>query len=61
MPLLEVYERTIEREIPIDVPQTCTSADPFGLDHDCLNPAGHQFVAVCSDVVCIHCARVAWQ
>lgn len=39
---------------------TCT-ADPFGIDHDCTNPSGHQFVATCSDVVCFHCARIAWQ
>jgi hypothetical protein len=62
MPVLEVYERTTVRSIPIDaapVP-TCTPADPFGIDHDCRNPAGHQFTATCSDVVCIDCARIAW-
>ena len=35
-------------------------ADPFGLDHDCLNPAGHQFTTSCGATVCIHCARIAW-
>jgi hypothetical protein len=62
MPLLETYERTTERTIlfdPAPLP-TCTPADPFGIDHDCTNPSGHQFVATCSDVVCFHCARIAW-
>jgi hypothetical protein len=35
--------------------------DPFGLDHDCLNPAGHTFIGSCGDVACVHCARIAWQ
>lgn len=35
--------------------------DPFGLDHDCLNPQGHAFTASCGEVVCTHCARIAWQ
>ncbi len=60
MPLLEVYERTIEREIPIEPLITCTPADPFGIDHDCVNPSGHRFVADCSEVICLHCARIAW-
>lgn len=38
---------------------TYTPADPFGLDHDCDNPAGHEFTAIDGDVVCPHCARVA--
>lgn len=63
MALLEVYQRTTERSFPIDAAPlpTCTPADPFGIDHDCLNPAGHDFIATCSDVVCCHCAKVAWQ
>lgn len=38
-----------------------TPADPFGLDHDCLNPTGHEFIASCGEVVCSHCARIAWR
>jgi len=34
--------------------------DPFGVNHDCRNPAGHEFFASCGQVVCVHCARVAW-
>jgi hypothetical protein len=61
MPLLEIYERTTEREIPLLTIPTCTPVDPFGIDHDCDNPAGHQFVATCSDIVCWCCGRIAWQ
>lgn len=32
--------------------------DPFGIDHDCLNPAGHRFIGSCGDVVYVHCAKV---
>jgi hypothetical protein len=35
--------------------------DPFALAHDCRNPAGHDFIASCGDVVCVHCAKVAWR
>lgn len=34
--------------------------DPFLIDNDCLNPAGHHFIASCGDVACVHCAKVAW-
>lgn len=34
--------------------------DPFLIDHDCLNPAGHRFIGSCGGVVCVHCAKVAW-
>ena len=37
------------------------TADPFGIDHDCLNPAGHLFIASCGDVACCHCSKVVWQ
>jgi hypothetical protein len=36
------------------------TADPFLVDHDCLNPAGHKFEGCCGDVVCVHCGKVAW-
>lgn len=60
MPVLEIIERTTIREIEAPLP-TCTPADPFHLDHDCLNPTGHDFIGDCSEVVCLHCARIAWQ
>jgi hypothetical protein len=34
------------------------TADPFLIDHDCLNPAGHDPIATCRDIVCCHCAKV---
>lgn len=36
-------------------------ADPFLIDHDCRNPAGHDFIASCGQVVWSHCSRIAWQ
>lgn len=36
------------------------ATDPFLIDHDCVNPAGHHFIGSCGDVVCVHCTRVAW-
>jgi hypothetical protein len=36
------------------------TSDPFGIDHDCLNPAGHDFISACGDVVCCHCGKVVW-
>lgn len=35
--------------------------DPFGVAHDCRNPAGHDFIASCGDVVCVHCSKVVWR
>lgn len=36
--------------------------DPFGCDDPCpFNPTGHVFIGSCSDVVCCHCSKVAWQ
>jgi len=37
------------------------AADPFGIEHDCLNPAGHEAMASCGAIVCAHCAKVFWQ
>lgn len=36
------------------------TSDPFEIDHDCLNPAGHDFIGSCGDVACVHCGRLAW-
>jgi len=63
MPVAEIYERTTIREILIDPASlpTCTPADPFGIDHDCINETGHQAVYACNELVCCHCSRVFWQ
>ena len=62
MPVLEVIERTTIRETGPDeiAAAALASADPFELDHDCINPAGHQPVPSCGEVVCFHCARIIW-
>lgn len=65
MPVRETYEITTIR-VPEPSPEeiaaaSLASADPFEIEPGCINPAGHHFIADCSDVVCIHCARIAWQ
>ena len=35
--------------------------DPFGIDHDCSNPAGHYPVRMHGEIVCPHCSKVIWQ
>lgn len=37
------------------------TADPFLIEHGCLNPAGHEAMASCGAIVCAHCAKVFWQ
>lgn len=66
MPVRETIERTtikIERLIAAEeiAAASLASADPFDIEPDCLNPSGHHFIADCSEVVCLHCARVAWR
>lgn len=40
---------------------TSRTIDPFGIAHDCLNPAGHDPIAACGEIVCCHCAKVFWR
>jgi len=44
-----------------DVAEAIGPADPFRLVHDCINPAGHDAIAACGEVVCCHCAKVFWR
>jgi len=37
------------------------TADPFGIEHGCVNPAGHVAIQSCGAIVCAHCAKVFWQ
>lgn len=64
MPVREVWELTTIRETepsPSEIAvATLASADPFDLDHDCVNPSGHQPITSCGEVVCFHCARIIW-
>jgi hypothetical protein len=50
-----VITRLVAQELAFEA----RTADPFLLAHDCLNPAGHDFIAACGEVVCCHCARLA--
>ncbi len=38
-----------------------TPPDPFLIDHDCINPAGHYPVRMHGEIVCPHCSKVIWQ
>ena len=60
MPVMDIIERTIIRETEKIAAAALASADPFELDHDCVNPGGHQPVPSCGEVVCSHCARIIW-
>lgn len=44
-----------------DVAFANRTVDPFGIAHNCRNPAGHDFIAACGEVVCSHCGAVAWR
>lgn len=66
MPIMEVYERITIRTVTRDADEpaqllTCTPPDPFLIDHDCTSKTGHQPIASCGAVVCVHCARIFWQ
>lgn len=37
---------------------TSTPSDPFGLDHDCANPEGHDPVRYGRHFVCVNCSKV---
>jgi hypothetical protein len=32
--------------------------DPFGVDQNCLNRGGHQPIASCGEIVCVHCSKI---
>jgi hypothetical protein len=34
--------------------------DPFGIEHGCVNPAGHAVITSCGAIVCAHCSKVFW-
>jgi hypothetical protein len=62
MPVLETIDRILvisEAPPPMLI---CTDADPFEIDDPCpFNASGpHRFLAICGDVVCVHCAKVIW-
>lgn len=66
MPVRETIERTTTKVAtfipPGEIAAIMASADPFDIEpHDCVNPEGHHFIADCSEVVCLHCARIAWR
>jgi hypothetical protein len=60
--LAEVLRDLQDYPDPVDLSSTAlTVADPFGIDHDCINPEGHRPIADCSEVVCVQCGKVFWQ
>ena len=37
------------------------TADPFQIENDCVNPAGHFPIRSGGAIVCAHCSKVFWQ
>lgn len=64
MPVIDTIDRitTITRQAPAPSLIACTPADPFLIDDPCPMNAGgpHRFIPSCRDIVCLHCAKVAW-
>ena len=56
--IAEIVTMTISAE---DLGFVSRTQDPFAIDHDCLNPGGHDAIASCSEIVCVHCAKVFWR
>lgn len=46
---------------PQEVAQIEREADPFGIAHMCPNPAGHQPIVSCGEIVCAHCGLIFWR
>jgi hypothetical protein len=48
-------------ELAVEIAAHLPARDPFGVvDHNCINPGGHRFIADCRTVVCEHCGGIAW-
>lgn len=62
MPVLETIERIHVTTYPFGMAAlpTSTPVDPFKIETDCLNPAGHTMIVSCGDIVCRHCSKVFW-
>lgn len=56
----EQVRDVVTRFVADEIAQLTRTADPFAIDHDCVNAGGHHFIASCGDIVCIHCGRIAW-
>lgn len=50
----------VTRLLAEEIAYLTRTADPFRIEHDCLNPGGHDFIGACGDVVCCHCGKVVW-
>ncbi len=50
----------VGRSVADEVAFATRTADPFLIDHSCINPSGHAFTGSCGDVVCVHCDRIVW-
>jgi hypothetical protein len=55
-----IVEFRREEEIAATIGRVMAEADPFGIDHDCANPAGHYPVRCYGEIVCPHCSKVLW-
>lgn len=50
----------VTRFVADEIAHLDRTADPFRIEHDCVNARGHDFIAACGDVVCCHCGKVVW-
>lgn len=40
---------------------TLTAPDPFGIDDPCpFSATGHDALASCGEVICVHCSKIFW-
>ena len=48
-------------ELALTIAAALPARDPFGvIDHNCLNPGGHDYTKDCGAIVCPHCGGIAW-
>lgn len=46
---------------PLNEVETLTAIDPFGVDDPCpFSATGHDALASCGEVICVHCSKIFW-
>lgn len=51
----------VSRVVAEELETLPVSSFRVGIVHGCCNPKGHDFVADCGGIICLHCGSVAWQ
>lgn len=61
-PVVITIEQAVEDQIAQLIDVHSPPRDPFNVADRCeFNETGHQIIASCGSVVCVHCAKVFWQ